>query len=102
MENVCYFLAVRFKVCQSGVPITSEKIYTNLSSSTIIDLYYGYTINIQSASNDSLTILINNSALNLNLTFTINNSETILIDLPLDSGTFKVQLFASSRCCALV
>ncbi len=102
MENVCYFLAVKFKVCQSGVPLVSEKVYTNLSNTTIIDLYYGYTINIQSASNDSLTILINNSTLNLNLTFTINNGETILIDLPLDSGTFKVQLFASSRCCALV
>ena len=102
MENFCYFLAVRFKVCQSGVPIVSEKIYTNLSKDTIIDLYYGYTINLHSASNDSLTVLITNPTLNLNLTFTINNGETILIDLPLDSGTFKVQLFASSRCCGSV
>ncbi len=101
MDNVCYFLAVKFKVCQSGVPITSEKVYTNLSNSTVIDLYYGYTINVKSASNDSLIILIQNTTLNLNLTFTINNGETILIDLPLDSGTLKVILYASARCCAL-
>ena len=101
MDNVCYFLAVKFKVCQSGVPITSEKVYTNLSSSTVIDLYYGYTINIQTTSNDSLNILIQNTMLNLNLTFSITNGETILIDLPLDSGTLKVILYASAKCCAL-
>lgn len=101
MDNVCYFLAIKFRVCQSGVPIVSEKVYTNLSSSTVIDLYYGYTINVTRASNDSLTVLINNTALNLSLNFTINNGETILIDLPLDSGTLKVILYASARCCAL-
>ena len=101
MDNVCYFLAVKFKVCQSGVPIVSEKVYTNLSSSTVIDLYYGYTINVQSTSNDSLNILIQNTMLNLNLTFSITNGETILIDLPLDSGTLKVILYASAKCCAL-
>lgn len=101
MDNVCYFLAVKFKVCQSGVPITSEKVYTNLSSSTVIDLYYGYTINLKQASNDSLTILIQNITLNLSLNFSITNGETILIDLPLDSGTLKVILYASAKCCAL-
>ncbi len=101
MDNICYFLAVKFRVCQSGVPLVSEKVYTNLSSTTIIDLYYGYKINVAQASNDSLTVLITNNALNLSLTFTINNRETILIDLPLDSGTLKVILYASARCCAL-
>ncbi|MBR6688835.1 MAG: hypothetical protein IKL68_02335 [Clostridia bacterium] len=101
MDNVCYFLAVKFRVCQSGVPIVSEKVYTNLSSSTVIDLYYGYTINVARASNDSLAILINNQTLNFSLNFTINNGETILIDLPLDGGTLKVILYASARCCAL-
>ena len=102
MNNVCYFLAVKFRVCQSGVPLISEKVYTNLSPSSIIELYYGYTINITSATNDNITILISNTTLNLSLTFSINNSDTILIDLPLDSGTLKVILYASSRCCALV
>ena len=101
MDNVCYFLAVKFKVCQSGVPLVSEKVYTNLSSSTVIDLYYGYTINLASASNDSLTIIIQNIPLNLSLNFSITNGETILIDLPLDSGTLKVILYASAKCCAL-
>lgn len=100
MNNVCYFLAVKFKVCQSGVPLVSEKVYTNLSSSSVIELYYGYTINTTSATNDSITVLITNATLNLSLTFSINNGETILIDLPLDSGTLKVMLYASARCCA--
>lgn len=100
MNNVCYFLAVKFKVCQSGVPFVSEKIYTNLSSSSIIELYYGYVINVTSAANDAITILIKNPTLNFSLSFSINNGETILIDLPLDSGTLKVMLYASARCCA--
>ena len=101
MDNVCYFLKVQFRICQSGVPLSSEKIYTNLSSASVINIYYGYTIKIASASNDSLTILIQNTALNLDLTFTISNGETILLDLPLDNGTFKLSIFAKSRCCAL-
>lgn len=101
MDNVCYFLAVKFRVCQSGVPLTSEKVYTNVSTTTDIQLFYGYLLNVARATNDTIDLIFTNVALNLNFTFTIPNGSTAVFDLPIDSGTFKVAILASARCCAL-
>ncbi len=101
MDNVCYFLAVKFRVCQSGVPLSSEKVYTNLSNTSVVELYYGYTLTVARTTNDEITINILNTTLNLNLTFTISNGGTILLDLPIDGGTFKLAIYAGARCCAL-
>jgi len=101
MDNVCYFVATRFKVCQSGVPLSQEKVYTNVSSTTDIQLFFGYILNVTRATNDSIDLVFTNTALNLNFTFTIANGGTAVFDLPIDSGTFRVAIFASARCCAL-
>lgn len=100
MDNICYFIKVQFRICQSGVPISSEKIYTNVSENTVIQLYYGYTIQLSNASNNEVNILIANSALNLSFNITVSNGETLLLDLPLDNGTFRLSLVALARCCA--
>lgn len=101
MDNVCYFVATKFRVCQSGVPLSQEKVYTNVSSTTNIQLYFGYILNVARATNDTIDLIFTNPALNLNFTFTISNGGTAVFDLPIDSGTFRVAIFASARCCAL-
>lgn len=101
MDNVCYFVATKFKVCQSGVPLEQEKTYTNVSTTTNIQLFFGYVLNVARATNDSVDLIFTNSALNLNFTFTVTNGGTQVFDLPIDSGTFKVAIFVSARCCAL-
>ena len=101
MDNVCYFVATKFRVCQSGVPLSQEKAYTNVSTTTNIQLYFGYILNVARATNDSIDLIFTNTALNLNFTFTIPNGGTAVFDLPIDSGTFRVAIFASARCCAL-
>ena len=101
MENVCYFLAIKFKVCQSGVPLVSQKVYTNVSTTTAIPIYNGYTLNVSGFPNDSINLTFNNTPLNLNFSFSVENGSTTIFDLPIDSGTLKVAILASSRCCAL-
>ena len=101
MDNVCYFVATKFKVCQSGVPLSQEKVYTNVSSTTNIQLYSGYVLNVGRATNDSVDLIFTNTSLNLNFTFTVQNGSSAVFDLPIDSGTFRVAIFVSARCCAL-
>lgn len=101
MDNVCYFLAIKFRVCQSGVPLSQEKVYTNVSTTTDIQLFYGYILNVARATNDTIDLIFKNNALNLNFTFTVSSGSTSVFDLPIDSGTFRIAILASARCCAL-
>lgn len=101
MDNICFLLSIRTRICQSGVPVSSEKTYTNISSSTNILLDNGYTLNVQKSTNDTINLNFINTVLGFNFTFNISNNSTTVYDLPIDSGTYRLIIFVTMRCCNL-
>lgn len=99
MDNICFLLSIRTRICQSGVPLNTEKTYTNISSSTNIALENGYTLNVNRSTNDSINLVFTNSILGFNFNFNVNNNSTTLFDLPIDSGSYKILIFVAMRCC---
>ena len=99
MDNICFFISIRQRVCQSGVPVTSENTYTNLSSDDNIILDNGYVLSFSRNIDNNILLTFYNSALNLSFTFTVEDASTTVYDLPIEGGTYRIAVFVTMRCC---
>ena len=99
MDNICFIVSIRQRICQSGVPVYTDNTYTNISNSTQILLNNGYILTVYKISNDNLRLSFLNNSFNLSFSFDITDGSTCLCDLPIEGGTYKILVFASSRCC---
>lgn len=101
MDNICYIVGIRQRVCQSGVPIYTDQTYTNVIESTKILLSQGYTLNIYKSSSNTIRLNFTNPTFNYSFSFDVDNGSTNLIDLPIEGGTMRLLIFASMTCCCL-
>ncbi len=100
MDNICFLVAIRQRICQSGVPTNIDKTFTNVNNNTTFDLLNGYSLTIYAISNSMVRLTFTNDTLDLNFFFDVNDCTTNAFDLPIDSGTFRILVFVSSRCCS--
>ena len=98
MDETCFSLIVRDRVCQSGVPLISEKVFTNLPEETI-SLKNGYTLTVSNGPSDNILLQFINNAFGINVTYTIKNNSYGIFDLPIDNGTYRVGIFSKKRNC---
>lgn len=99
MDNVCFLICIRQRICQSGVPVNIDRTYTNVSNNTVFNLLNGYTLTIYRISNCKIRFTFTNETFDFNFSFEVDDSTTTVFDLPIDSGTFRIAVFASMRCC---
>lgn len=99
MDNICFFVTIRQRICQSGIPITSNNTYTNISNNTQIILNNGYILTIYRISNNRLRLTFSNTGFNLSFYFDVENGSTNIFDLPIEGGTFRILIFAAMCCC---
>ena len=99
MDNICFLINIRQRICQSGVPLNIDKTFTNISNNTKIELENGYILTVSRASNNTIRLAFSNPTFDLNFFFDVNDATTNAFDLPIDSGTFRLIIFASMRCC---
>lgn len=99
MDDTCYVLVIKEKTCQSGVPLTNERIFTNISDIDDITLSNGYILNVKQGTNNSLIITFLNNAFNINLEFKMVDSTPAVFDLPIQNGTYKVGVYLRVRSC---
>lgn len=100
MDNICFIVSIRQRICQSGVPINIDNTYTNVSNNTSILLSNGYTLIISRASNNTIRLTFSNPSFDLRFFFDVDNNTTNFFDLPIDGGTFRIAIFATLRCCS--
>lgn len=99
MNENCFILVIRQVTCQSGVPVTSEKVFTNINELDSVSLDHGYTLNIRQDTNNSFVLTFINSAFDINLEFRLAGYSPVIIDLPIQNGTFRVAIYLRSRPC---
>lgn len=99
MDNICFLVSIRQRICQSGVPINIDRTFTNLDNNSTITLLNGYTVTISRISNCQIRFTFVNDVFDFNFSFDVQDSTTNAFDLPIDSGTFRILIFASIRCC---
>lgn len=99
MEYTCYMLVVRERTCQSGVPVTNEKVYTNISNIDSIMLDNGYVLNVSQGTNNTLILNFVNTAFDINLEFKLIDATSAVFDLPIQNGTYRVGVYLKLRCC---
>ena len=100
MDNLCFIVAVRQRICQSGVPIITNNTFTNIENNSTIDLNNGYILTIYRVSNNRIRLTFVNNILNLSFFFDVINGSTNVFDIPLEGGTFRIAIFAAMRCCS--
>lgn len=99
MNNICYTLAVRQRICQNGISRSTDNVYTNVANGTEISLNFGYTLTYISSSSTHATIQISNPSQIPSLIFNIPNNEYKIFDLPVQSGTLRIYIGATGICC---
>ena len=99
MDNICFIISTRQRICQSGVPINIDNTYTNVANNTAILLSNGYTLTVSRASNNLIRLTFSNPTFDLLFFFDVENGTTNIFDLPIDGGTFRIAIFAAMRCC---
>lgn len=99
MDNICFLVCIRQRICQSGVPVNIDRTFTNVDNNTTFELLNGYTATIYKISNCRIRITFSNPTFGFNFSFDLQDSTTNAFDLPIDSGTFRILIFASMRCC---
>ena len=99
MDNICFIVNIRSRICQSGVPLITDNTYTNLSNNTRIILSNGYVLTIYRVSNNRIRLSFVNETFNLSFFFDVENGSTNVFDLPIEGGTFRILVFAIMRCC---
>ena len=99
MDNVCFIITIRQRVCQSGVPVFTNNTYTNLPNNTQIILSNGYILTIYKISNSKIRLSFVNSSFNLSFSFDVDDGGTFAFDLPIEGGTYRIIVFALSNCC---
>lgn len=99
MDNICFLVSIRQRICQSGVPVNIDKTFTNVSNNTTFDLLNGYVLTISRISNSQIRLTFVNDILNLRFSFDVDDCKTSAFDLPIDGGTFRLLIFVSMHCC---
>lgn len=98
MECTCFSLIIRDRICQSGVPVTSEQVYSTIPSDTVT-LQNGYTLVVSNGSSDTINLNFINVVFGINVAFTIDSGTSHVYDLPIDSGTYRVGIFMQKIAC---
>lgn len=99
MSNSCFAILIRQRACQNGVPVTTDKVISNINETENIALNFGYTVNLSTFGADDILVTFNNITLNLSLRFSITNPGVGVFDLPIDGGTFRVVIISQEVCC---
>ena len=99
MDNICYTVIIRQQMCQSGVPVTRENVYTNISQNSIIDLLNGYTLSFAISTNDTANLRFINTLFDIDLVFNIAENTVNVFDLPVENTIFRVSVIFKARCC---
>lgn len=99
MCEICFLVSIRQVTCQNGVPVVNEKTYTNVSPSDTILLNNGYTLILSANTSDSITLNFSNPAFNLDFKIVTANETPVVVDLPIEGGTFRVGIFVQRRLC---
>ncbi len=99
MNNTCFLVSIRQRICQSGVPTNIDKTFVNVENNATFNLLNGYTVTIYRISNCQIRLTFTNATFDFNFSFDVNDSTTTAFDLPIDSGSFRILIFASIRCC---
>lgn len=99
MDNICFLISIRERICQSGVPVNIDKTFTNVSNNNRIMLSNGYILTISRASNCRIRFAFSNPTFDLSFFFDVLDSTTNVFDLPIDGGTYRIAIFAAMRCC---
>lgn len=98
-NNICFLVSIRQRICQSGVPINIDRSFTNVANNTTFELLNGYSVTIYRISNSRIRYTFANDTFGFNFSFDADDSVTTAFDLPIDSGTFRILIFACMRCC---
>jgi len=99
MNCSCFSVLIRQRACQNGVPITNDKIISNINEAENISLFFGYTVTLSTFGADDILTTFTNVSLNLTLRFSISNPGVGVFDLPIDGGTFRVVIISQEVCC---
>ncbi len=98
-NNICFLVSIRQRICQSGVPVNIDRSFTNVANNTTFELLNGYRVTIYRISNCRIRYTFVNDTFGFNFSFDVDESVTTAFDLPIDSGTFRILIFACMRCC---
>jgi len=77
MDNICFLVSIRQRICQSGVPVNIDRTFTNVSNNTTFDLLNGYTVTISRISNCRIRLTFVNDTFDFRFSFDVDDS-TIL------------------------
>ena len=99
MDNVCYTVVVRQQMCQSGVPITRENAYSNVSQNTALNLLNGYTLTLSISTNNTVNLRFTNIPFGIDVLFNVSIDSLNTFDLPVENTIFRVSVFVQARCC---
>lgn len=100
MNNFCYTLAIRQRRCQNGIARELDNVYTNVTTSSIIPLSFGYVVTIISKNQNSISIQISNPNFMPNTIFNIPSGSFKVFDLPTENGTLRVFIGATGIDCS--
>ena len=100
MDNICFLVSIRQRICQSGVPVNIDKTFTNIPQNSPITLSNGYTLTLCRASNCKVRLTFTNISFDLNFFFDVDDNSTNIFDLPIEGGTFRLAIFVAMRCCS--
>ena len=100
MNNICYTLAIRQRRCQNGISRELDNVYTNVTTSSILPLSFGYQVTIISLNANSISIQISNPDFIPNMIFNIPSGSFKIFDLPTENGTLRVSIGATSIDCS--
>lgn len=100
MNNFCYTLAIRQRRCQNGISRELDNVYTNVTTSSIIPLSFGYVVTIISKNQNSISIQISNPNFMPNTIFNIPSGSFKIFDLPTENGTLRVFIGATGIDCS--
>lgn len=99
MNNCCFSILIRQRACQNGVPVTTDRVITNISDMENILLNFGYTLSLSMFGNDDILVTFTNIAFGITLRFTISNPGIGVFDLPIDGGSFRVVIISKQTPC---
>lgn len=100
MDNFCYTLAIRQRRCQNSISRELDNVYTNVTTSSIIPLSFGYVVTIISKNQNSISIQISNPNFMPNTIFNIPSGSYKVFDLPVENGTLRVFIGATGIDCS--
>lgn len=99
MNNFCYTLAIRQRRCQNSISSELDNVYTNVNTSSVINLSFGYTLTVIAKNQNSISIQISNQNFMPNTIFNIPSGSYKIFDLPVENGTLRIFIGATGIDC---